>query len=137
MSDDRSSLEWDNDSMLVNLSSKLDRSIFSVLQMVQEAEEVSPVLEVPTSPISPFRRVTRRLVEEGTIFCLTRQASLWVQHLSEIQLLEQICQEFNSSMTTFRKSQIHRQLRMRRHRCRQISSPTNLQYTHSIHRIKF
>ena len=75
MSDDRSSLEWDNDSMLVNLSSKLDRSIFSVLQMVQEAEEVSPVLEVPTSPISPFRRVTRRLVSSGRYDLLSNTSS--------------------------------------------------------------
>ena len=75
MSDDRSSLEWDNDSMLVNLSSKLDRSIFSVLQMVQEAEEVSPVLEVPTSPISPFRRVTRRLVSSGRYNLLSNTSS--------------------------------------------------------------
>ena len=58
------SLEWDDASILVNLSDPLDST--RLFQETTDDDEVfSPQLEIPQSPISPFQRVTRRLVRTG------------------------------------------------------------------------
>ena len=64
------SLDWDHNSMTVNLSDPLDRSkLFSLSSLASESDNdnvFDPVLFIPPSPPSPFLRVTRSLLREGT-----------------------------------------------------------------------
>ena len=63
-------LDWDHNSMTVNLSDPLDRSkLFSLSSLASESDNdnvFDPVLFIPPSPPSPFLRVTRSLLREGT-----------------------------------------------------------------------
>ena len=61
---DQSSMEWDNNSLTVNLSNPLARS--RLFTDNSESDDVFTLnLEVPLSPISPDQRITRNLVRSG------------------------------------------------------------------------
>ena len=81
-SDTTTSLDWDNNSLTVNLSNPLERSnLFSISSVTSESDNDSvfdPVLFVPPSPPSPFLRVTRGLLREGT-FARTSQMEPFVR----------------------------------------------------------
>ena len=68
------SMEWDNASVLVNLSNPTDH--VSLFSGNETDDNTSPVLEVPTTPISPFQRITRRLVSSGQYSYLSNITSV-------------------------------------------------------------
>ena len=61
---DQGSMEWDHNSLTVNLSDPLLQNRLFTSQ--SESDDVfSPNLEIPPSPISPDQRITRQLVKSG------------------------------------------------------------------------
>ena len=61
------SLDWDNNSLTVNLSDPFERSTLFSIPSDSESDSVfEPDLFVPPSPPSPYLRVTRRQLRDGT-----------------------------------------------------------------------
>ena len=65
--DSATSLDWDHNSLTVNLSDPFERStLFSVPSDSESDSVFEPDLFVPPSPPSPYLRITRRQLRDGT-----------------------------------------------------------------------